>query len=76
MTDLEHHGCGSRGEVEALAHVHVRVVPGHVALDHHSLGCSLLTNQQHSLVHRTKKKKNMTRYQYQNPNFSFHKIRI
>ena len=49
MKYLEHHGCGSRGEVEALAHVHVGVVLGHVAFDHHGLGGALLTDQQHSL---------------------------
>ena len=41
---------GSRGEVECLAQMLLRVVPRHVAIDHDGFRCSLLTNQQHRLL--------------------------
>ena len=46
---LEHERCRSRREVEALAHVALRIIFRHVALDHNCLGCSLLSNQQNGL---------------------------
>lgn len=43
-THLEHHGCGSTGEVEALEEVRFWVKLVTVALHNHSLGCALHTN--------------------------------
>ena len=50
LSYLEHVGRGSAGEVERLAHVQLGVVVRHVAVNHHRLGRSLLTNQQHRFV--------------------------
>ena len=49
-THLEHKGCGCRGEVEGLSQMVLGVVFAHVAIDHHSFGSTLLSNQQHSLA--------------------------
>ena len=43
-TYLEHHGCGSTGEVEALEEVRFWVKLATVALHNDSLGCALHTN--------------------------------
>ena len=49
IRDLEEHGGGGRGEVEALGQLFLGIVLGHVALDHHRLGSALLADQQHAL---------------------------
>ena len=47
---LKEHGCRCRREVEALEEVFLWVVLGCIALEHHSLGSTLLSNQQDSLL--------------------------
>lgn len=45
MTEyLEDEWCGGRGEVETLAHVDLRVIFGHEALDYDCLSSSLFSN--------------------------------
>ena len=46
---LEQHRRRGRREVDALRQLLLRVVLGHVALDHHRLGRTLFSDQQHSL---------------------------
>ncbi len=48
-TYLKHEWCGSRREVDTLAHVGLRIILCHVALHDNSFGCSLFSNQQNSL---------------------------
>ena len=47
---LEHVGCGGGGEVEGLGLVLLRVVLGHVAVDHDGFRCTLFSDQQHRLA--------------------------
>ena len=51
---LKHERRGSRGEVEALAHMFLWVILRHITLNHHSLGSTLFTYQQYSLNNKHK----------------------
>lgn len=57
MENLEHEGCGGRGEVESLSGVGLWVVFGQVAFDDDCFCGALLSNQKHGLVDISKEGK-------------------